>query len=172
MKRFLMWGSVAAMVASFALTVPAQSDKRVTEIRAKVAAINRSASKYTKTKKDVTGISTEGAEATLFYDGKELKKIAAKIFGETFNGTSEYYFSGGELIFEYDRVNRYDTPIGLERPVKVVRAEQYRSYFDGGKMFKLVIGSRAVAPGSDEFAGHEKGSLANVKSILEPASGN
>lgn len=154
-----------------ATAVTAQTDERVTDIRAKVAEINRSALKYKKTKKDVTGISTEGAEATLFYDGKELKKIAAKIYGETFNGTSEYYFSGGELIFNYDRINRYDTQIGLKRPVKVVRVEQYRSYFDAGKMFKLLIGNKTIAPGSEEFAEHEKGSLENVKGILEPESG-
>jgi hypothetical protein len=156
------------LIAGSALAVGAQTDKRVTRVRAKVAEIDRSAAKYTKTKKDVLGISTEGAEVTLYHSGKELKKIAAKIYGETFRGTSEFYFSGGELIFQYDRVNRYDTQIGLKRPVKIVRVEQYRSYFDEGKLFKLLIGNKTIAPGSDDFIGHEKDSLETVKTILEP----
>jgi len=171
MKRFLIRGSVAAVFALSALAANAQIDKRVTDIRAKVAEINGSAAKFTKTKKDVFGISTEGAEATLFHSGKELKKIAAKIYGETFNGTSEFYFSGGELIFVYDRINRYDTQIGLKRPVKVVRVEQYRSYFDKGKMFRHLIGSKVSAPGTDEFAEQEKAGPDTVKAILETESG-
>jgi hypothetical protein len=146
-----------------------QTDKRVTDIRTEVAAINSRAAKYTKTKKDVTGISTEGAEATLFHSGNQIKKIVAHIYGETFRGVSEFYFKDGKLIFEYDRVSRYDTQIGLKRPVKIVRVEQYRSYFDDGKMFRLLAGRKTVKPGTDEFAEQERSSLDAVKTILQPA---
>ena len=168
MKSVLIRVGLAMVFGLSALAVNGQTDKRVTDIRARVAEINRSAAKYTKTKKDVTGISTEGAEATLFHHGKELKKVVAKIYGETFNATSEFYFSGGDLIFAYDRINHYDTQIGLKKPVKVVRVEEIRAYFDGGKMFRLMNGTKTIAPGTEDFTGHEKEAKEIVKGILEP----
>ena len=154
--------------AIMATAVGAQTDKRVTDIRGKVAEINKGAGKLTKTKKTVMGISTEGAEATLFHKGKELKKIVAKIYGESFNAVTEFYFSGSDLIFAYDKINHYDTQIGLKQPVKIVRVEEIRSYFDGGKMFKLLNGAKPTAPGTDDFAQKEKENQQTVKGILEP----
>jgi len=168
MKSFLALAGCLVVLGLSALTVNGQADKRVTDIRAKVAEINGGAEKYQKENKNVVGISTEGAEVTLFRSGEELKKISAKIYGETFKGTSEFYFSGGELIFEFDRISRYDTQIGLKKPVKVVRIEQYRSYFEKGKMFRLQIGNKVIAPGTDDFISHESESLKNVKVILDP----
>jgi len=170
MKSIVVLAEFAMVLGLSILAVNGQSDKRVADIRAKVAEINGGAAKYHKENKNVVGISTEGAEVTLFRTGEELKKISAKIYGETFKGTSEFYFSGGELIFQYDRVSRYDTQIGLAKPVKVVRIEQYRSYFDKGKMFRLQIGNRVIEPGTDDFIGHESDSLKNVKAILDPAN--
>ena len=146
--------------------VAAQTDKRVRDIRDKVSDISRSAGKFSKTKKDVPDISTEGAEATFYHSGKDLKKVSVKIYGETFNGTSELYFDGGQLIFAYDRINRYDTQIGLKKPVKVVRVEEYRSYFENGGMFRLLIGKKVLTPASEEFAEHEKEILERTKAIL------
>jgi hypothetical protein len=169
--RSLLTGFVLAILSL--VTANAQTKQTVSDIRADVTKINSFAARgrYTKTKKDVPGISTEGAEAMLFHSGKDLKKVVAKIYGETFKGVSEFYFKGGELIFEYDRINRYDTQIGLSRPVKVVRVEHYRSYFDNGKMIRLLIGNKTIKPGSDEFVENEKRSAETVKSILEPESG-
>ena len=168
MKKFILRSGFLVIVGLSGLAVHAQTDKRVTDIRAKVAEINKGASKLTKTKKTVMGISTEGAEATLFHKGKDLKKIVAKIYGETFNAVTEFYFSGGDLIFAYDKINHYDTQIGLKQPVKVVRVEETRSYFDGGKMFKLLNGAKTTAPGTDDFAQKEKENQQTVKGILEP----
>jgi hypothetical protein len=167
MKNTIKAACLLAMLALVTVAVQAQTDKRVIDIRSTVAAINNAAAKYKKTKKDVPGISTEGAEATYYRSGKELKKVVAAIYGETFRGTSELYFSGGELIFEYDRVSRYDTQIGLEKPVKVVRIEQMRSYFDKGKLFKLINGAKTIDPKSDDFTQAEKGSQEIVKGILD-----
>jgi len=155
------------LLAAAAIAVQAQSDKRVTDIRAKVAKIDSSSAKLTKTKKDVPGISTEGAEATFYRAGKELKKIAVKIYGETFNGTSEFYFDDGKMIFEYDRVNRYDTQIGLSKPVKVVRVEQMRGYFEDGKMFRLLFGKKVIKAATDEFTEYEKESAEMFKGVFE-----
>ncbi len=63
----------------------AQTQKEVIKIRAQVAAINKGASKYTKTIKDVEDISLEGTEATYYHSAGNLKKITTKMFGETYN---------------------------------------------------------------------------------------
>jgi hypothetical protein len=168
MRSILRAIFAVVILAIAAAGITAQTDKRITDIRGRVAAINKAAVKYKKTKKDVFGISTEGAEATLYHSGNQLKKIVAKICGETFNAVSEFYFSGESLIFSYDRINRYDTQIGLNRKVKVVRVEQIRSYFDQGKMIRLLKGKKAIAPATEEFAEHEKDSQETVKSILAP----
>ena len=158
---------LCVVLATAAAAVNAQNDKAVTGIRAKVAKIDASGKKLIKTKKDVPGISTEGAEATFYRTGNELKKIAVKIYGETFNGSSEFYFDNGKLIFEYDRVNRYDTQIGLSKPVKVIRVEQMRGYFDDGRLFRLLFGKKVVKPVTDDFTGYEKESTKMLKGIFE-----
>ncbi len=149
-----------------AMAAAAQTDKRVSTIRSQVAAIGKASAKLTNTKHQVTDISTEGAEATFYHSGKDLKKVSVKIYGETFNGTSELYFDAGQLIFAYDRINRYDTQIGLKKPVKVVRIEEYRSYFENGGMFRLLMGKKVLTPASEEFAEHEKEILERTKAIL------
>ena len=154
------------LILAAAIAAGAQTDTRVSGIRSQVAAINKASAKLTKTKRQVTDISTEGAEATFYHSGKELKKVSVKIFGETFNGTSELYFDAGKLIFAYDRINRYDTQIGLKRPVKVVRVEEYRSYFENGSMFRSVIGKKVSPPATDEFTQHESEVLERTKAIL------
>jgi hypothetical protein len=146
----------------------AQSDKRLTTIRADVAAIDKSLAKYKKETRDIPDISTEGAEATYYRSGTEIKKISVKIYGETFKGTSVFYFRGADMIFQYDRVQRYDTQIGLRKPVRVVRIEQYRSYFDEVKLFRLQIGTKLVKPAAEEFVEQEKSSLKTVNSLLHP----
>ena len=91
------------------------------KIRAEVAAINKGAAKYTKTTKDVEDISLEGTEATYFSSAGNLRKITAKMYGETYNATGEFYYRDGELIFAFLKHNQYDTQIGLDKPPKVVR---------------------------------------------------
>jgi hypothetical protein len=48
------------------------------------------------------------------------------------------------LIFALQRINRYDTQIGLDRPPKVVKTEQKRFYFTDGKLIKLLVGKNEI----------------------------
>lgn len=122
----------------------AQDAKNLTAIRAEVAAINKSAAKYTKTVKDVDGISVEGTEATYFVSGKNLRKISANIYGETYQATAELYYQGEELIFAFIKEYRYDIQSGLGRMPKVIKIEQKRFYFGDGQMIKLLIGKNNI----------------------------
>ena len=149
-------------------TVFAQSvEKQVVGIRAEVAAINKAAKGYKKTTKDVEGVSLEGTEATYFTSGKGLKKITAKMYGETFQAIGEYYFQGEDLIFAYEKMSRYDGQIGLSKPVKVVKVEEKRFYFSGGKMIKMLAGKTSVKSGSEQWENSEKDTLALMKTFKE-----
>jgi hypothetical protein len=121
-----------------------QTEKQITFIRNEVAVINKSIKNYAKSTKNVEGISLEGTEATYYGSGKGLKKITAKIYGETYNATTELYYSGEELIFIYRKFNRYDTQIGMKPPPKVVSIKESRFYFTNGKLIKFLEGKKNI----------------------------
>jgi hypothetical protein len=122
----------------------AQSAAQIASIRNEVNAINNNAKKYAKNTKSVEGISIEGTEATYFGSGKGLKKINAKSYGETYNMTTELYYSGEELIFVYRKINSYDTQIGMNPSPKVVSVKESRFYFSNGKLIKFLNGKKDV----------------------------
>ena len=143
-----------------AQTVFTQSvEKQVSAIRAEVTAINKNAKSYTKKTKDVADVSLEGTEATFFTSGRGLHKITAKMYGETFQATGEYYFQGEELIFAYEKMSRYNGQIGMSKPVKVVKTEEKRMYFSDGKMIKILVGKINVKSGSKQWEESEKDTL-------------
>jgi hypothetical protein len=114
-------------------------------IRASVAAILKDVSKYQQETQAVDGLSLEGSEATYFSQGGSLKKINAKIYGETFNASTELYYEGGALLFVFQKLNRYDTQVGAQPPPKVVSSEEKRLYFSGGALAALRIGQKDIA---------------------------
>ena len=154
--KFLL-NSSAYFLISFALmfiaanAAQAQTEKQILKIRAEVAAIEKGAAKFTKTTKDVEGISLEGAEATYFYSGGDLKKITTKMFGETYNATGEFYYQNGELIFAFVKRNHYDTQIGMDPPPKVTRIEEQRFYFANGELIRLLVGKNELKAGIERY---------------------
>lgn len=148
-------------------TVFAQSvEKQVVSIRAEVTAINKSAKSYKKTTKDIEGVSLEGTQATYFVSGKGLRKITAKMYGETFRATGEYYFQGEELIFAYEKMNKYNGSFASKN-LKVVKVEEKRLYFSGGKMIKLLAGKVNVKSGSEQWEESEKDMVDLVKTLKD-----
>lgn len=146
----LILGLVLTFIS--AISAQAQTEKDIIEIRSQVAAINKGAAKYKKVTKDVDDVSLEGTEATYYRSGDDLKKITANMFGETFQATGEFYYRDGELIFGYIRHSKYDTQIGLSKPVKVVRVEQQRYYFKGGELIRLTVGNKILKSGSEKHS--------------------
>jgi hypothetical protein len=134
---------IAAIIFSLQISF-AQTAKQISAIRKEVNLINKNVKKYTKTTKSVEGISLEGTEADYFAAGKSLKKITAKSYGETYNATSELYYSGEQLIFVYQKFNRYDTQVFMNPPPKVVSTKESRFYFANGKMIKFLNGKKDV----------------------------
>ncbi|MEJ7848782.1 MAG: hypothetical protein WKF92_11910 [Pyrinomonadaceae bacterium] len=99
--KFILLAGIVIVVFTSALF--AQTEKQIAAIRAEVQAINKGAAKYTKKTKNLYDLSTEGAEVTFYTSGKGLKKIVAKIYGESGNNTNEYFYQGKDLIFVLKR---------------------------------------------------------------------
>jgi hypothetical protein len=147
----------------------------IAAIRAEVTLINKSAKKYKKTVTTVEGISLEGAEAAYFATGRGLKKITARIYGETYNATAELYYQGEQMIFAYYVFRRYDTQVGMTPPPKVVRTEVKRLYFSDEKLIRLLEGKKAVKAGEENFKDTEKEFLdlsAKLKEAYLPSISN
>ena len=123
---------------------PAQTASLISEIRAEVGKINADLPTYAKRVKTALGVSLEGAEATYYHGGKNLKRVSAKLYGETYNAVLDLYYRGDVLFFAYQKLNRYDTQIGMQPPPKVVRSEEKRLYFSADGLAVLKIGQTDV----------------------------
>lgn len=157
----------AALILVFGGSIFAQIDKQITAIRAEVAAINKAGTKYKKTKKPVENISLEGTEATYFVSGKGLKKVVAKMYGETYNATGEFYYSGEKLIFAFVKYNKYDTQIGMNPPPQVVRTEEQRFYFADGNLIRVLLGKKELKPDDERYDELKNRTINTSKKLME-----
>jgi hypothetical protein len=165
---------IAAVLLAFisanyaaAQTYEVWAEKRVSEIRVEVAEINKGAAKYKKTTKDVEDISLEGAEATYFHSGKNLKKITVKMYGETYQTTGEFYYKSEELIFAYLNRSQYDTQIGMNKAPKIVSTEEQRFYFAAsGDLIRLLLGQKEIKSGDADYNRLEK-EIINISNRLK-----
>lgn len=153
------------------LTVFAQNEREVAKIRAEVNLINKNLRNYTGKTKNIEGLSLEGSEAVFYTSGKGLKKITAKMYGETYNSVAEIYYKGEQPIFIFLKFNKYDTQIGLEKPPKVVRTEEERIYYAGEKTVRVMIGQNVLKPEDVRFQEIEY-KLSDLASILKAAYSN
>jgi hypothetical protein len=144
---FLLVACVAAVgpaLAQDAVSATSGSPAAIARIRAAFAEIEREAPGYRRTKHDVQGFSLEGGELTGFYDGTELRKLHARLYGETWQGTQEFYFSDGRLVFIHTVQDRYDEPYSGRVQWRI----EHRFYFDRGQLIRRIRTVRPV-PGRD-----------------------
>ena len=145
----------SALLTLLLLALPvlaaAQVEKQISAIRREVAAINKNAPKFTKAEREVDNISAEGATAVFFTESGEIRKITARIYGETGQSVVEYFYNGGELIFAFQRAQHYDKPIDGGRAPKVSKISEIRAYFEGGKCIRLLDGKLALKEGTVEY---------------------
>lgn len=127
--------------------ITAQVNVSVQKIRKEVTLINKNAEKYNKVSRDIP-LSLEGGKATYFVSGRGLKKITAKVYGETFRSTFELFYSGEELIFAFRRAEVYDTHVAAKPPPKIASIVETRSYFENGKAIRVIQGGKII-PKSD-----------------------
>jgi len=92
--------------------VEAQSpDSWVKEIRSHYNTIRQDLHTYDTTMIEIWDESTEGGQATAFYEGSNLKLIEVVWLGETVKHSIGYYFDNDQLIFAFDQHFKYNRPI-------------------------------------------------------------
>jgi hypothetical protein len=132
-----------------AVTATSGSPAAIARIRAEFARIEREAPSYRQTKHELHDFSLEGGELTGFYRGRELRKLHARLYGETWQGTEGYYFTGGRLIFIHTVQERYEMPFAENG--RVLWNIEHRFYFDGGRLIRRIRTVRPAA-GSDDLS--------------------
>lgn len=130
----------------------AQTESQIAKIRAEVAAINKNIAKYKRTKKDIEGISLEGTQATFYSSSGKLKKTMAKMYGESYNAVAEIYYAGDAPIFIYEKLNKYNQPIGTTKTLKVASVEETRIYYVDGQIVRMLVGKKQIKPTDEKFA--------------------
>lgn len=153
MRRFCLWllvlcaAGVACPSAAQAVTATSGDPAAIARIRREFAAIEREAPGYRQTRHELYGFSLEGGELTGFHRGGELRKLHACLFGETWRGTEEFYFSGGQLIFAYVVHERYDEILSG----RVQYRMEHRLYFDRGRLIRRVRTQRPTTGDQSMF---------------------
>lgn len=160
MKFFL----TLLILVLFSGLVVAQTDKNVSAIRKAVEIINRNSSKLKQSTVKLDGISTEGAELTVFRDKTEIKKINAQIFGEMGYSMLELYYRDEKPIFIYEREFRYEKPFG-----KVLKIIPTRFYFDGEKLVKMLYAKREIYTDDKEYNEMRDRIISLSKTIFDAA---
>ena len=135
----VVFGTSRLASAQDAVTESSGSPAAIGRIRTVFSTVERNAARYRQTVHDLQGFSAEGGVLRGFYDGVELRKLAARNFGETWRGTEEYYFSRGELVFIYVVHERYDRPMSGRVRVRI----ENRYYLESGRLIRRV---RTQAP--------------------------
>jgi hypothetical protein len=147
----------------------AQVEDPIASIRQHYAEINRSAARYKKVKKELSGFSTEGGQLIAYFHGPNLMKIGAIFYGESGKAAEEYYYWDGKLIFVLRTDYAYTKPFSG----KVARTEVSRFYFNDDKLIRWIDESgKQVTSGSSEYAEKQKEYLDNSKLFTEGARSN
>lgn len=155
---------LAIIVAPFAAR--AQVEESIASIGQHYAQINRSAAKYKKVKKELSGFSAEGGQLVAYFHGPSIMKIAATFFGESGKAAEEYYYWDGKLIFVLRTDYRYNKPLSG----KVVKTTVDRFYFSEDKLIRWIDESgKQVAADTSEFAEKQKDYLDSSKQFTEGA---
>jgi hypothetical protein len=144
----------------------AQVEESIASIRQHCAKTNRSAAKYKKVKKDVSGFSAEGGQLVAYFDGPNIMKIAATFYGESGKAAEEYYYWDGKVIFVLRTDYRYNKPLSG----RVVRTTVDRFYFSDDKLIRWIDeNGKQVAADTSEYQDKQKEYLDSSKQFIEGA---
>lgn len=121
-------------LAQPAVTATSGSPQAIARIRELYATIQREAPGYRRTEHELYEFSLEGGVLHGFYRGRELRKLVAELYGETWRGRDEYYFADGRPVFIYVVLEIYDELLSG----RVQHRLEYRYYFDGGRLIRQV----------------------------------
>ena len=143
-------------------SVPAQVKDPISSIRQHYTAINKRAAKFKKVKKELSGYSLEGGELIASFEGAAIVKIVARHFGESGNTLAEYYYRNGQLIFVFEKVSRYSSPLFG----KVVSFVENRLYFLDDNLIRWLGGKGIEVPANEEYRLKERVLLQNSNEFI------
>ncbi|MBS1660030.1 MAG: hypothetical protein JST68_03155 [Bacteroidetes bacterium] len=118
----------------------------ISRIRAEYQRINSMSLK--KVRVEEKNEASEGGEVFKYYSGDSLMKMTSSYMGAIGRQGSDYYFSGGELVFELVTDYHYDGYM----TGKIKRKEENRYYFYRRKLIRWI---------------NEKGKIVNKKLYAE-----
>lgn len=141
MKKILPVCVFALLVSLSAVCQSSKTDSIIKTIRKEFTAINNYTG-FKKEKSEVEGLSTEGGYIEKYTEGKVLRKAVLVLYGESGQLICEYYFSGGKLIFCYEKNETYDQHVSEGPPTKIVSSVESRFYFQNNKLIRWLSGDR------------------------------
>jgi len=145
MNRLLIISTFLLLTSNFLFGQ--DKDSLVKDIRSKYTEIRTNLDSYDTTMIEIWDESTEGGQATAYYDNGNLKLIDVVWLGETGKNQIEYYFSDGQLIFAFDQDFDYNRPIYWDEETakengdnevfdpKKTTVKEDRYYFNNEKLF-------------------------------------
>lgn len=161
MARFLL---ALITLCLFSVFANAQKETDVSAVRKDVESINKNSAKLHQTTVKLDGISTEGAELTVFREKNQIRKINAQINGEMGYSMLELYYKDEKLIFVYEREFRYEKPFG-----RVLRVIPTRFYFADGKPVKMLYAKKEIFPEDKEYNEMRDRMISLSKTIFDAA---
>jgi len=140
----------------------------IEDIKKEYAAIQSHEKSYTKTTKELMGISAEGTQATIYKDQyQELKILQLAIYGEMGNSIETYYFYHNQLFFLYKAIYRYNAPIYAPQHNETkTKVSKERYYWIDSKMVRWIEESHTINPKSDLFKQKELEIYRSLSRIL------
>src|SRR5688572_2856792 len=163
---------ILALTSFFYIDCPGQEAKKksndsveiwINEIKKEYANINNDTAKLRIVQEDIFSQTTEGGFSRKFYDGTTLRKAIFTFFGETGQSTDECYLLNGEIIFVYQRLVLYKSPIYMGK-TEIKNREENRYYFKNQKLIQW-IGPDNVVVNEGLYPEKENEILADIKNI-------
>ena len=134
-------------------------DEQVKTVRGQYDAVKKELSRCKQVKRDLPDESAEGGELTAYFSGKSLRKLMAKVYGETGRAAEEYYFWDGRLFFVLRVESRYDKPLSG----KVVSKSEERFYFVDDALIRWLDPQKKEVSAGPEFQRRESELLTGAK---------
>ncbi|HLZ88245.1 MAG TPA: hypothetical protein VKQ52_13415 [Puia sp.] len=113
------------------------TEPAIREIKREYEKIRADSSKFQVFTKDIMDESTEGGDATLYFEERQLRKAVVHFFGETGKLRSEYYFVHGKMFFYIGRETSYTKPFYIAN-YKIGNVKVNRCYFHNGQMIRWI----------------------------------
>jgi hypothetical protein len=158
MKRLFMMVCVLAVGSSVRAT-DSSVEEKVKSIRAKYAAIEKQLKDCRQVKRDLPDESAEGGELIAYLKDSSLRKLSARLFGETGKVLEEFFFADGQVIFVFRGETRYTEP---NSGVVKSKTEQ-RFYFADGKLIRWLNPDNKDVTGDPAKAERERELVAAAK---------